>query len=35
MQTVVDDKPVAPQPFSVPKKAESTAISLGFDLDLS
>lgn len=35
MDTYVDDKPVAPQPFAMPKKAESTARSLGFDLDLS
>jgi hypothetical protein len=35
LDTYVDDKPVAPQPFAMPKKAESTARSLGFDLDLS
>lgn len=36
MATVeVDNAPVAPQPFSVPKQAESTARSLGFDLDLT
>jgi hypothetical protein len=35
LDTYVDDKPVAPQPFAMPKQAESTARSLGFDLDLS
>ena len=35
LNTYVDEKPVAPQPFAMPKQAESTARSLGFDLDLS
>jgi hypothetical protein len=35
LDTYVDDRPVTPQPFAMPKQAESTARSLGFDLDLS
>ena len=31
----VDNVPVAPKPFSVPKSAQSTARSLGFDIDFS